>query len=48
VLGTRRLTSLRAGGAGVGATLLWLGILGGTWLIVAVVIATPFPGVARF
>jgi len=47
VLGTRRLTRLRTGGAGVGATLVWLGILGGIWVIVAVLVATPIPGIGR-
>jgi len=41
VLGTRRLTRLRAARADAGAILVWLGILGGIWLVVAVVIATP-------
>jgi hypothetical protein len=38
VLGTRRLTRLRMARAGLGATLVWLGILGGTWLVTLVLV----------
>jgi len=38
VLGTRRLTRLRMARAGVGATLIWLGILAGGWLVTVALI----------
>ena len=38
VLGTRQMTRHRSRGTGLGVTLLWLAILGGTWFVVAFVV----------